>query len=181
MKILLSPKTIKEGLIIGFIGYASVAVLYAVFDIIAARGFLFTVDILGKALFRNLLDPAVLATPTAMDLEAIFWYNIFHLVTALVIGLIVISFVDLTDREPSQGQFILFTLFLGFVVTVVLVSFLTSPISEFLPWWSVIAANIVSVISASYYLFKKHPGIGPHLLYLLAKITAFPFKNKPPL
>ena len=178
---LLSAKTIKEGIIIGFIGYASVALLYVFFDIIAARGLLFTVDILGKALFRGLLDPLAMAEPAALDLEAIFWYNIFHLVTALIIGLLVISFVDLTDRKPSQGQFILFTLFLGFVITVVVVSFLTSPISDFLPWWSVIIANSISVVCSSYYLFKKHPGIGPHLLYLLAKISAFPFKNKPPL
>jgi len=175
----LSGKTIKEGLIIGFIGYATVAILYAIFDMIAARGFLFTVDLLGKVLFRDFLTSDIVKSPAAIDLAAIFWYNIFHLLTALIIGLLVISFVELTDRQPAQGQFILFILVLGFVLTVVVVTFMTSPVNTFIPWWSIFIANILSVVTASYYLFKRHPGIGPHLLYLLAKIKVLPFKNKP--
>jgi hypothetical protein len=176
----LSAKIVKEGLVIGLIGYATVALLYAVFDLVSGHGFLFTVNLLGKALFSGFLNLSELTAPLQLDMTVIFWYNAFHLLTALVIGLLVISFIELTDRQPSQGQFVLFILFLGFVFTVVAVGFLTSPISMFIPWWSIVIANLASVIAASYYLFKKHPGIGPHLLYLLAKITALPFKNKPP-
>lgn len=45
-------ETIGQGLIVGLIGYAAVAVFYTVFDLLAARGSLFTVDLLGKAFFR---------------------------------------------------------------------------------------------------------------------------------
>jgi len=175
----LSGKTIKEGLIVGIIGYASVAILYAIFDLLAARGLLFTVDLLGKALFRGLLDPAVLTLPIELDMTAIFWYNVFHLIVSLIIGLIIIGFVDYTERQPARAPFVLFSLFVGFVLTVVVVSLLTSSFHQLLPWWSIIVANIVAVIPAGFYLLKKHPGIGPHLLFLLAKITTFPFKNKP--
>jgi len=175
----LSAKTIKEGLIIGLIGYATVALLYVLFDLLTARGFLYTVDLLGKAMFRELPEAVFLAAPASLDMLAIFYYNAFHLVISLVIGLIIISFVDYTDNQPAQGQFVLFTLFVGFVLTVVLVAFLTSPISSLLPWWSIVIANLLSVVAAAWYLLKKHPGIGPHLIYLLARITTFPFKNKP--
>lgn len=169
---------VKDGLIIGIIGYASVAILYAIFDFLAARGFLYTVDLLGKVMFRGLNDPAVLTLPMEPDLTAIFWYNSFHLIASLIIGFIVIGFIDLTERQPVRAQFVLFILILGFIVTVFTVSFLTSEISDLLPLWSILIANILAVISAGYYLIKRHPGIGPHLIYWLSKITFFPFINK---
>ncbi len=49
-----ASRTIREGLVVGIIGYSSVAALYAAFDLIAARGALHTVDLLGKSVFEGL-------------------------------------------------------------------------------------------------------------------------------
>ena len=63
--------TIRHGLIVGLIAYAAVAVFYATLDVLAARSALFTVDMLGKAVFRGLRDPSVLLVPRKLDLIAI--------------------------------------------------------------------------------------------------------------
>ena len=82
-----SNRIVREGIIVGMIGFAAVALFYVVFDILAARGFLFTVNLLGNAVFFGLRDPSVLAAPTAIDPGAVLLYTTLHLVTALVIGL----------------------------------------------------------------------------------------------
>ena len=102
--------TIREGIAVGLIGYASVALLYATFDFLATRGALYTVDLLGKAVFRGLSDPAVLTLPIELDFTAIFWYNGVHLILSLIIGLIVIKLINLVELQPARAQIILFAL-----------------------------------------------------------------------
>ena len=68
----------KDGVIVGLIAYAAVAAFYAAFDLLAARGTLFTVNVLGQAVFRGLRDPSVLQLPMATDMSAVFWYNAVH-------------------------------------------------------------------------------------------------------
>jgi hypothetical protein len=80
-------------LVVGLIAYAVVATFYAVFDLLAARGTRYTVDLLGKAMFRGLRDPSILQFPLALDSGAILWYNSFHLVISLAIGVVVTSLV----------------------------------------------------------------------------------------
>ncbi len=67
----LTSRTIRQGLVVGLIGYASVAALYAAFDFIAARGVFYTVDLLGKSVFEGLRDTAVLGLPMQLDVTAI--------------------------------------------------------------------------------------------------------------
>ena len=76
-----TSRTLAEGLMLGGLAYAAVAFFYAAFDVLAARGSLYSVDLLGKALFRGLRDPSVLQLPIALDPTAIFLYNGLHFVT----------------------------------------------------------------------------------------------------
>ena len=87
-------------LVLGLIAYVSVAILYAFVDLVAGRGALYTVDLLGKFVFLGLRDPAVLSLPMEPDLTAIFWYNGLHFVASIGIGLIV---AGLVQRGRRQG------------------------------------------------------------------------------
>ena len=154
---------VRDGLVTGLIAYASVALFYTVFDVLAARGFLFTVDLLGKALFEGLRDPAVLLLPIRPDLSAIFWYNGAHLVISLAIGLVVVRLLAQAERYPGQGPVVLLLLIGGFVVTVLAVGALTASIRPLLPWWSIVATNVFAVVLAGNYLLRSRPGIGRRL------------------
>jgi hypothetical protein len=156
-------QTIRQGLIVGLIGYASVAAFYGAFDLLAARGPLYTVDLLGKALFRGLRDPSILGLPIPLDRSAIVWYNAFHLLVSLLIGLVVTGLVVYSDRHPTHGPAVLFTIVAGFVVTIVAVGSLTAPIRPLLPWWSIVAANALAVLLAGTYLLRARPGVWSRL------------------
>jgi len=152
-------KVMREGLRVGLVAYASVAIFYAAFDFLAARGPLFTVNLLGLAVFEGVRDPSILQRPIPVDMGAVFWYNALHLVMSLAIGLIVVRLVAQAEGHPSQAKAMLFTIVAGFVVTIVTVGLLTEPMRALLPWWSIVVANAVAVWVAGSYLLRRHPGI----------------------
>jgi len=154
----------REGLVVGLAAYAAVAVFYAGFDLLAARGMLYTVNLLGKAVFRGVRDPAILQLPVPLDSSAIIWYNALHLVISLAIGLFVARLVAQVERHPSHAYLVLFTIVAGFVVTILGVGLLTSSMRPVLPWWSIVVANLLAVFLAGRFLLRKHPGIWHRLL-----------------
>lgn len=154
----------REGLVVGLTAYTAVAAFYAVFDLLSTRGTLYTVNLLGKAVFKGVRDPAVLQLPVPLDPSAILWYNVLHLAISLAIGFIVVSLVTHVERHPSQARLVLFTLVAGFVVTILAVGLLTSSMRPVLPWWSVVIANVLAVFLAGAYLLRKHPGIWHRLV-----------------
>ena len=154
-----ATRTIREGLVVGFIAYLAVAAFYASFDILAARGSFYTLNLLGKAVFRGLRDPAVLQLPIPPDLGAMARYNALHLVVSLAIGLFVTGLASQAERRPAQAHYAGLTIVAGFFVTILGVGLLTTPIRPVLPWWSIVVANSLAVLPAGLYLIRKHPGI----------------------
>ena len=154
----------REGLIIGLIAAASVAVFYASVDQLAARGPLYTVNLLGLALFRGVRDPAVVQLPIEMDTGAILTYTGLHLVVSLVIGFIVTRLIAQAEREPSQARLMLGVIVAGFGVTILAIGYLTTPLSGLLPRWSIIVANSLAVVVVAGYLVRRHPGLAGRML-----------------
>ena len=157
-------RTIREGIVVGFIGYAAVAVFYTIFDLLAARNTFYTVNLLGRAVFRGLRDPDVLMFPVARDTTAIIWYNALHLVIALIIGLVVTTLIGNAEQHPSRRLGVLLVIVAGFVVTIIGVGMLTATMRPVLPWWSIVVANTLAVILAGTYLMQKRPGLERRLL-----------------
>jgi hypothetical protein len=159
-----AQRTLREGLVVGLTAYAAVAVFYGAFDLLAARGILYTVNLLGMAVFGGVRDPAILQLPIPLDPTAIFRYNALHLILSLAIGLTVVRLVVQAERQPAHSHLVLFTIVAGFVVTIVAVGLLTTSIRPVLPWWSIVVANSLAVILAGLYLLQKHPGIWQRLV-----------------
>ena len=156
-------RTIRDGLVVGLIAYASVALFYALFDIFAARGALYTVDLLGRALFRGLRDPSVLMFPLERDATAIFLYNAFHLALSLGIGVVVARLVDHAERHPSQALPVMLMILAGGILTVFGVAYLTESMRSVLPWWSIVVANALAALLAGVYLLRRRPGLWQRL------------------
>ena len=98
---------------------------------------MFTVNVLGQAVFRGLRDPSVLQLPMATDMTAIFWYNAVHFVASMAIGQVVLALVDTAERDASRSGFAFTLIGAGFVITVAAVGALTAPMRAVLPWWSI--------------------------------------------
>lgn len=152
-------RSLREGLTVGLIAYAAVAVFYSALDVLAARAPLFTVDMLGKAVFRHLRDPGVLLFPQTLDPGAIFLYNGLHLVLSLVIGAIVVSLVWHAERHPTRTPLVLSSIVAGGVVTVLIVGLLTQAMRPVLPLWSIVVANALASLLAGFYVMRRHPGL----------------------
>lgn len=156
-------ETLREGVVVGLIGYAAVALFYSAFDFLASRGTLYTVNLLGNAVFRRLRDPSVLMFPLPTDWTAVLWYNALHFTLALVIGVIVTGFVAFSDRNPARRGLVRLIIVAGFVVTIMLVATLTTPIRPLLPMWSVVGANVLATLLAGSYLIRARPGLWSRL------------------
>ena len=156
--------TVREGLIVGGIAAVTVAVFYALFDLLAARGSLYTPSVLGQAVFRGLRSPSALHLPLTPDSAATLWYSALHLALALAIGLTVTGLVSHAERHPSRAGPVAFVVVAGFVVTILAVGWLTRDIRQVLPWWSIVVANALAVVVAGRYLLRRHPGLRGRLV-----------------
>jgi hypothetical protein len=143
----------------GLVAYVSVAVFYALFDLLAVRGAFYTVNLLGRAVFRGLRDPAVLLLPVQLDFGAIARYNLLHLGLSLLIGLVVVRLIAEAERRPAQAPAVLAVIVAGFVATILVVGLLTQSLRPVLPWWSIVAANSLAVIAGAAYVLRRHPGV----------------------
>ncbi len=152
-------RVIREGVMVGLVAYMAVAAFYAMFDLLAARGPLYTVNLLGLAVFDGTRGLSITQGPITMDLSGILWYNALHLVFSLVIGLIVVRLIAEAERHPGRARLVLYTIIGGFVVTILAVGQLTEPIRPMLPFWSIVLANLLAVLFAGWYLLRWHPGI----------------------
>jgi hypothetical protein len=152
-------RTIREGLAVGGVAYVAVALFYSAFDVLAARGPVFTVNMLGRAVFRGLRDPAVLLFPTEVDWTAVFWYNGLHLLLSLAIGLIVSWMIGEVERHPTRTPLVLLAVVVGGAATVLIVGSQTAPMRPVLPWWSITIANVLASLLGGLYLLGKHPGL----------------------
>lgn len=150
-------RPIREGLVVGAMAYAAVALFYAMFDALAARGGLFTVNLLGLALFRGQRDPAILQLPIALDWTALLGYNAVHLMISLVIGVTVVGLAAHAERNPARASAVTAIIIAGFAVTILAVGQFTAAIRPLLPWWSIVVANSFAVLVAGRYLLKRHP------------------------
>jgi hypothetical protein len=160
----MTNRIVREGLVVGLIGFAAVALFYAAFDFLAARGFLFTVNLLGQAVFYGLRDPSVLATPFPIDLTAVVLYTVLHLLVASAIGLVVAWLVAHLEGPPAQVRLAVLVIIAGFFVTIFGIGMVSSPIKDLLPWWSVVLANVLAVAVAGAYLLGRHPGLARRLI-----------------
>lgn len=157
----------RDGLALGLIGYVTVAAFYALFDGLASRGSLYTVNLLGLAAFRGVRDPAILQFPVPLDAAAIGLYNAVHLVASLLIGAIVVRLVSHAEREPSRASPVLACLIAGYVLTVLAVGFLSASIRVVLPWWSIAVANASAAAAGAWYLSRRRPGTIGRLVPIL--------------
>lgn len=152
-------RVVRDGLVVGAIGYAAVALFYSVFDVLAARGPVFTVNMLGRALFRGVRDPAILLFPVTIDRGALLAYNALHLVAALAVGLFVTTLVARAEADPARRRWTAAALLAGGIATVFAVGLLSTPIRPLLPWWSIVVANVLAALAAGAWLAHVYPGV----------------------
>jgi len=154
-----TTRTVREGLVVGLIGYAAVAVFFTVFDLLAGRGPVFTLNVLGRVVFRGARDPAILQLPIPADVTAMVMYNFFHLSVALAVGVFAAWLVGRVEAKPERGLLALMVILAGYVATVLAVARLSRGIEPLLPFWTIVVVNTLAAIGGGAYLWHAHPGL----------------------
>lgn len=140
-----------EGLFAGILGYAVVALFFAVKNLLAGLSPFHTAAVLGA--------PLVAGTPAEQEaVAAIFAYNGLHLLVFIVVGMMVAWNVTQMERRPVLWYLGFFAFFLVFAYDLVLLLMLTGPGGE--PGWlSILSANGLAVLAMGGYLWAIHPGL----------------------
>lgn len=141
-----------EAFIAGVIGYAVVALFFVIWNILTGRHPLYTAALLGQGIVGSSA-----AGESEVAFGPIMAYNVLHLIVFLVIGLVAAWLVFAAEQVPQfwfVGLLIFVTTLMASGVVVVTYSV---PVSDALPWWSIVAANVVAALLMGAYLVMAHP------------------------
>lgn len=142
---------LREGIVAGLIGAATVAVWFFVFDLARGRPFL-TPGVLGALVFYG-ADTPLAAVPSA---GPILGYTILHGLAFVAFGVMAATIMAMSEREPA--------LFIGFVVLFACFeAFFFGVLGAFgqsmhgaLVWWAVLVGNVLASLAMLWYLFRAH-------------------------
>lgn len=145
--------TVWHGLIMGLIGYSTVAITVSLGDVFQGRSFFYTVSLLGEWMFYGLTDPAqVVVWP-----GAVFAYNGLHLVTFLGFGLLASWLATESERGPLYWYMGLILYLFVFVHLFGVVLLMTEPMRAAVPLAQLWIPTVLSLLAMSVYLVRAHP------------------------
>ena len=144
----------REGLVAGLIGAALVAVWFLITDLIQGRP-LSTPSILGQVVLYGNTTPEVYPPQTG----PVVAYTFLHVGAFVIFGIVLTELVHLAMSSPL-ARFGLMILAVCFEVFFVIMTYAVFSATRFLfPWWSVLAANTLSLAGMGLYLLRRHPGL----------------------
>ncbi|HEX2168478.1 MAG TPA: hypothetical protein VHG09_14685 [Longimicrobiales bacterium] len=151
-------RVIREGIIAGVIGAASVAVWFLIIDVIAGRLF-YTPAALGSAVFLQAESPETVS----MSAGIIAGYTLFHVLAFIAVGILAAALVLRAEVEPSVllGAVLLFVTLEAFAIG--LIAILAAWLLDTIGWWTVAAANLIAAVTMGTYLWRAHPALREEL------------------
>lgn len=145
---------VREGFISGIIGAAVVAAWFLVSDVVQGRPFS-TPSVLGQVvLFQN-------STPTVSPAEPgpVLAYTLLHLSAFVLFGTLLTQLIHFAMSSPL-ARFGLLVIAVCFELFFVFMTYAVFHETSYLfPWWSVMAANTLSLAGMGIYLYRRHPGL----------------------
>ena len=142
---------LREGVIAGLLGAASVAVWFLIFDF--ARGKpLLTPALLGSAVFQGLRDPAGIT----VSFGPILGYTVLHGLAFIAFGVVAAALIAASEREPALfvAVVILFACFEMFFLGAL--GALGRSMVGALVWWAILIGNMLAAMTMLWYFFLGH-------------------------
>lgn len=144
-------RVVREGIVGGLLGAGVVALWFLAYDA-AAGAPLRTPALLGAAVFHGLRDPAALV----ITLPLVLQYTVVHGAVFILFGLAAAGMLALADREP-RVLFAFVMLFCCFeVFFVAMVAVLAEWLLEVIPWWTILAGNLLAAVVMMGHFFRGH-------------------------
>lgn len=148
-----------QGMVAGLAGYACVAAVIAVADVVAGHSPFYTAALLGGALFYGARDlPSVLIGP-----GPVLAFNGLHLVVFLALGMIAAWFADFSERGPHFWYVGLVAMMLIAFHLAAVVFMLPAPLRDEMLVWQTLVAGAVAAMAMTAYLVAVHPRLRAEL------------------
>ncbi len=150
---LMQHRVLREGMVVGLVGAAVVAVWFLVLDAAMGR-ILFTPGALGSVLFHGATD----VTGLRIDAFTILGYTVLHLVAFGVVGLVAAAIVAYAEDRHAYvllGAILLFVAFETFFIGIL--TLMAQWLLALIPWWSIMVANVLAAGAMGAYLWRQHP------------------------
>ena len=144
-----------QGLMAGLIGYATIAIAFAIVNLLGGRSPFYTAALLGGALFYGVRDLHVVEVWPG----AVLAYNGLHLVVFLVLGVFASWLAKLAEKGPHLWYVgVIFFMFVAFHLLGA-VFMLAEPLRAALPAWLMVTAGFAASAAMAGYLVWTHPGV----------------------
>ncbi len=145
-------RLVADGLASGLIGDALVGAFFVVLNLAAGRSILYTVALVGEALFSGVREPAAVTLAAGPMLA----FNGLHLAACLLFGFFGAWLVYEAELHPEFWYLALF-LFLGATVVsyagvLALMVLVGSPLDT----GTIVAASLVAAVGIGVYLVARH-------------------------
>jgi len=137
----------------GFIGYVTVVVLVAVFNVLAGRSPFYTAALFGNTLLFGETDASSLAIAPGPVLA----FNMIHLLIFLVLGLVASLCVTVGERYPASQYALFAALFLGGLLLYAGLVLFGLPLLGSAAWWQVGVSGAGAALAMGWYLLRAHP------------------------
>jgi len=146
---------LQGGLFAGLIGYLTIVVFFAVFNVLIGHSPFETAALLGSALFFGLRDPGQLQITPA----AVLTFNMVHALVMLAVGFLSSWLVGKGERYPvSQYAVLVVLIFVGFHLFGA-VYFFANPLMGSGAWLPISLASIAAAVTMGGYLLWLHPAL----------------------
>lgn len=148
-----SARVVRDGIVSGVIGFATVALFFIATDAIAGRPLLYTPALLGGALFYGVTSPSEVTVSPAPVLA----YTGTHLAVFVVIGTLAAGLAALASRHRHVWYLgvNLFLLVVAHASGAVLT--LTESLQGVVSAWLVTGATLAAAITMALYLLWANP------------------------
>ncbi|MGQ0701535.1 MAG: hypothetical protein ACT4PM_00200, partial [Gemmatimonadales bacterium] len=131
-----------------------VAVWFLITDVIQGRP-LSTPSVLGQVILYGITTPEVYPPQTG----PVVAYTFLHVGAFVIFGIVLTELVHLAMSSPLV-RFGLMIVAVCFEVFFVIMTFAVFSATRYLfPWWSVLAANTLSLAGMGLFLARRHPGL----------------------
>jgi Na+-driven multidrug efflux pump len=144
---------IGDGFEAGAIGALVVALWFLLIDTLEGRPF-YTPSLLGTAITRG-PEEAIRSGGVAVGM--VYAYTGIHFVLFILFGIVVARLVIAYERTPIIGYLLVVAgvvFELGFLLFILAFA---KPLLQEIPWWAVLAGNLLAALAMGAYFVKRHP------------------------
>ncbi len=144
----------SEGIVVGMIGAAVVALFFLGVDLMHGRALL-TPSILGEVFVLRRPE----AVTSSVDLMAVAMYTLAHILVFMAFGLLLVGLTRRSE-ESSLARYGVIAALAAFEVFFYGVLLIASETTRGLfPSWEVLMANLVAILAMVSYLWRRHPAL----------------------